>query len=63
MFAARETFQWNPLSRRSGPGGDHGAGFVAFFVPGAGEAVGGALLCAALAARVIPAAPSAKLAG
>jgi hypothetical protein len=43
-----------------------GAGFVAFFVPGAGEAVGGALLFAALAvcaARVIPAAPSAKLAG
>jgi hypothetical protein len=43
-----------------------GAGFVAFFLPGAGEAVGGALLFAALAmcaARVIPAAPSAKLAG
>ncbi len=43
-----------------------GAAFVAFFVPGAGEAVGGALMFAALcvcAARMIPPAPSAKLAG
>jgi hypothetical protein len=43
-----------------------GTGFVAFFLPGAGEAVGGALQFAALAvcaARVIPAAPCAKLAG
>jgi hypothetical protein len=43
-----------------------GAAFVAFFVPGAGEAVGGALLLGAMgvcAARMLPAAPSAKLAG
>jgi hypothetical protein len=43
-----------------------GAGFVAFFLPGAGEAVGGALLLGALAvcaARMLPAPPSAKLAG
>jgi hypothetical protein len=43
-----------------------GAGFVAFFVPGAGEAVGGALLLGAMgvcAARLLPPAPSAKLAG
>jgi hypothetical protein len=43
-----------------------GAAFVAFFVPGAGEAVGGALLFGAMgvcAARLLPATPSAKLAG
>jgi hypothetical protein len=42
-----------------------GAAFVAFFVPGAGEAVGGALMLGAMgvcAARMLPPAPSAKLA-